>query len=371
MRSWFAIIWSVYGLCIFCSILPQRYLYPKHLLASTSVILMRQCSPDTLAVVAWDVQANTAQALLPSYYCPVDVCTRPDNNDITFIDNDRVRIKSALKRSARAYDFQYPLYSITSLVWSDSMTLFFTARYRDHSALFKLLCNERETLYMLAEAQTDYLYPQCIGSTLYYIKRVLTEDGAWKYSIQCMQITDEDESLLQDDDAYLQSMSVSDKATLIDFGELPIMHLAMVHPTFGWVIGVPEDTTTEYITFPCCTVHGYDDGHWDYAYAFSFTVPSAMIVGNGPDRLVESLTPLLPRYICDSLYFCTTAQNGFLGIYQYDLDDKTITRLTSPAIHTHLFAPIDLGDRIICGGGGDTLWQVALEGNCFNLDFLT
>lgn len=332
-----------------------EYLYPVAAVSGLTMV-MHQDQHGKLNLLSWDQKTGVQNVLLPSYYCPAGVRILPCNNGFSFVDNERIRVKLFTQRSPASYDYAYPLHSLAAPVWSADGMGYYTACYRGHYGIFTISIDDKEGDCILTDAARDYLYPQCLDGTLYCIERNLTCSPA-HYAIKSMPIVHKNSShdvydierLIFEEDEAPGVRSSTMLTTVLDFGQMPVMHLVMVDQTFGWVIGLPSDLDGSLLTFACYCLHQLPSG-WHSAYAFSFSLPRELIFGDSATgRLYESLDPLLPRYMRDHLYYCSADASGFTGIYRYNKQSHVCERVTPPC-ELHLFCPLDLGKIIVYGG---------------------
>ena len=82
----------------------------------------------------WDPLTKSAFKGL-SHYTPAGLVVLPSSTQFSFIDHERIRIKSVAKKSPKALDM-YPLYDFGLLYWIDDENCYCSARERHHYNLF-------------------------------------------------------------------------------------------------------------------------------------------------------------------------------------------------------------------------------------------
>jgi len=144
---------------------------------------------------------------------------------------------------------------------------------------------------------------------------------------------------------------------IIDFGMTPIAFLHMKSEREGFVVEYTQE-----ITFSSTGIlFAYHQiikkgGLWHKKILFSFTIPSTLLCKDSQNRLYESLLPLMPRIINQTIYFVDSMHdyNGVLKLYSYDLNTAKIKEYDF--VHKHInnvFVPMVCDGKLIHGGEFD------------------
>ncbi len=316
-------------------------MYPVASLDNGKTILyIHQHSSTNIELLSYNTQTHQTESMLWSVFNPAGLQMLPDNGGFSFIDNGRLRIKSFNKRSAKAIDFDEPLFGINSLHWIDTHTCYCSAQYNNNFALFELY--DDGTLQCLcAQEGKDCMYPQKIGDQLFYIERSTTKKGPSRFNYRIIS------------QSYQNNNSNHPETNLIaDFGNTPIIFLTMLSDTEGFVIEHAQQINSENPTTSFVYHHIIKAGDiWSKNILFSFSVPTNLLLDN-EERLYESILPLLPRIINQKVYFVDCANNSdyILEPYFCSPVTKTTQKIDLNQHKGHFFVPM-LCDKIIyCGG---------------------
>lgn len=326
----------------YTSILPAtEYVYPVASLGNGErVLYIHQHSSTNIELLEWNSKTNQTEQILWSIFNPAGLEMLPDNSGFSFIDNGRLRIKLFQKRSAKAIDFDEPLFGINSVHWIDEHTGYCSARYNDNFALFELYDNG--TLQCLrAEKGKDVMYPQKVGNQIFYIERCATENvlGDIQYHITSI--------------SYQNSNLHSSEAKLItNFYSTPIVFLTMTSEIEGFVVEHTQSIDSDDITTPFAYHHIRKEGDvWHKNLLFSFSIPTNLFL-SAEERLYESILPLLPCIINNKVYFVDCAKNKdtILEPYFYDLKSKITQKINVATQKGHCFVPMLCGNTLYFGG---------------------
>jgi hypothetical protein len=323
-----------------------EYIYPVASLSDEKILYIHQHSSTNIELFSFNTQTHQTEPMLWSVFNPAGLQMLPDNAGFSFIDNGRLRIKSFNKRSAKAIDFDEPLFGINGLHWIDNHTCYCSAQYNNNFALFEL--HDDGTLQCLRSAEgKDYMYPQKIGNQLFYIERNATKNGLnfFHYTIASC--------------SYQKSNSNDLETNIIaDFSTTPIIFLTMLSETEGFAIEHEQQIDSENPTM-LFTYHQIikEDDIWAKKALFSFSIPTNLLVPSARPELVEgylyeSILPLLPCVINQKVYFVDCAHNMdyILEPYFYSLQDKIVQKINLNQRDGHVFVPVSCKNTLYYGG---------------------
>ena len=328
-----------------------------------------QKSLHNLELWLYNIRTQQIEKALWSVYNPANVQFCSDGTRFSFIDNGRVRVYSFLKRSARSLEFTEPLHDVTFVEWADNNHCYFSAKQHGHYAILQTDM-DGDIAHILSAYDADYLYPQKVGNQLFVVKRVYLNTG---YRYQIIKVaykstkkrktdaatdlfgTIGDVDLIQEDiltDSVFEDIQDQKKEyVILSTGTQVVAFLSMVSSAKGFFarFKVPIDQRTNMVEL---SYHGiYKNGKlWRSNKLFSFSVPTGLI--SGPDRLHESLLPLLPRYFDNLLYYASSSSNCDMTLYQYNLSTGQIKWIGCP--DSTCFAPLMHKGRLFYG--------IAIEG---------
>lgn len=346
-----------------CTHAHQEYVYPvasyRRDTGEVVALLLYQKSANHTELWEWNPQTKQANKALLSTYTPAGVRMLPDNTGFSFLDDGRIRIKQAIKRSPKTIDIYQPLYNLGVVEWIDGHHGYFTACKDKRYALFHLaLCGPVEEIFGDADS-VDCLYPQKVGKELFYIERSVTAPHRYflvsrpypEINHVCHQ------SLIDFDNTFFAHSTMfipkkEDKKILIDNGEDPLIFLTMISNDMGFVIGHPVsvDKQESFIPFSCFLLTKQKDS-WLLSFLFFFCIPMNLFVSSS-DFLYESLFPLIPCYQNDFLYFASAPYgNQPFNIYSYSLSTQLIEQCTHNTDMLSVLLPPRIVDNQLFYGG--------------------
>lgn len=360
----------------------QEYVYPVASFNKDGqdyAYLFYQKSLKHIELWLWNVQTHTAQKALLSAYTPAGVRCLPDNSGFSFVDNDRIRIKEFVKRSARSIDVYEPIYDIGVVEWLDSTYGYFSAKHEGLSALF--LINQRDaTVSCIAALHNgDCLYPVIVDSELFYIERYNREahyrclDNGWRYriinapftkkNVQSTQKSFNNQERFDDRIAAIVAqrkeactaqplVADTQKTTILDCGDEALAFLKMESKTRGYVLAHQSsiDKSDTHIQFTYYALYQCGD-HWQKQPLFDFKIPLTLLLPDSPARLYESLLPLVPQHYGSGIYFVDSKERESLYLYCYSFSSAVVETVQSCALPgEHCFVPLKIGNELFCGG---------------------
>ena len=324
----------------------SEYIYPIAFLENEQTILyIHQTSPTHIELCEWNSQTKTFTTCLWTLYNPAALQLLPNNSGFSFIDNGRLRIKYFNKRSAKSIDFDEPIFNINNLQWIDEHNCYCSAQNNNHFSLFQL--SDKGLSWCIAHAnQRDCMYPQKIDNKLFYIERYQTKTS-YNYCYRIMK------TLYPSQDS-LNDLNVAQKAEIILTYEHPITFLYMISAKEGFLIKHVTTIDTDDKTIEFIYHHiKEEDQQWITEELFSFNIPASLLSHSDPDRLYESIIPLLPRVINEKIYYvdCTLNNNYYLEPYFYDIKTTKKKKITpKPKKSGHYFVPIICAGALYFGG---------------------
>ncbi len=315
--------------------LPTEYLYPVGAIGPRHLLILYQKNPYHIELWNWDPQTLYCSPALLSRYTPAGVCVLPNKQEFSFIDQGVIYIKDIRKRSPKTVELDAPLYNIELLNWLDNEWCYTHARRGDRFGIFKI-SREGEVVCLVQDDEYDCMYPQVVGEWLYYLKRSKTEQ-------QLERCPYCNENSLGLPNRNFLNVYMAEK--LISMPEAPYVFLLMESPRHGYMISHPplihKDDSGIAFSYWSLT---HSDGIWHKSKLFDFTLPSCLLA-RGPDRLYESLLPLLPMHTNDSIYYADS-DNGQISLRRYC---KVSSSLQSYQLGLYL-APIKVEEQLFYGG---------------------
>lgn len=291
--------------------------------------LIYQRSLEHVELFAWDPIEGIAHKALLSAYTPAFFNLLPDNSGFSFIDQGRIRIKQFEKRSPFTIPLYAPIDTITSVEWIDAQNCYFTARYADHFGIFATDF-EGNMKTVLSDESHDFLYPQQRNGQLFFIRH--TSNGNYDIGAKA---TDE-----------------TDYHIILNFEDTPIAFLRMITQECGFVIQHQAflDRHDTFSNF-ACWYFKKTDGEWKKERIFEFNIPLDLFFGDTSERFYESIIPLLPVHIKDSIYFMHhNTMTDQIGLYRYELQNEKYMLAFAPKEPLICCSPTELFGLIFYGG---------------------
>ncbi len=352
----------------------KEFLYPVAATIqneSVKIYLVYQKSVEHLELLVWDPVTKITTKGLLSTFTPGVFKILPDGSGFSFIDKGRILVKSFTKRSPKSVAFYAPIDDIGIIEWIDNSTFYFMAKEGQRYALFQ--ANTQGDLHVLVgDKDTDYMYPQKINESLYFVKRTKIHD-LYQYALTCIPYpTIPSRSLIaesvQDQMAFFRKerqeqvtslVKSEDIISVLDKGERPVAFLNMVSATQGFYLEHPRsiEKNEECISFTYWQLDK-TEGEWTTKKLFTFNLPTHFFADGDDFRLYESLLPFLPRHSMagNIIHFMDCYDTKFLktGIFQYDINADVLKRispdLNSDIIGDAFFSPLYVNSMIFYGG---------------------
>ncbi len=338
-----------------------EYLYPVGAIDDENLLLIHQTTPDDLELWMWNTKELVAFKELSSLFLPSSVQILPSKNACSFIDRGRIKIKYFNKRTPRVIPLYEPISAISCITWISDEQFYFMGKYENNFKIF--LCdisNRSSTIYSLSNMQDscDDLYPQKINGTLFYINKNQHNEYAicktpWteKFLSVFFQINQKQEK------KESSNFASSEKIFTFSNSEQRPCFLSMQSEEHGFFLNFTqkESEESDFFEFTCNELNKSIDGSWDIRNLFVFQLPKILLIGINPERLYESIYPLLPIYTAESIYFVSFNHlSQTCQIARYNHASKSIEQ-TDPyglqpiSRNSHLFAPRIINNAIYCG----------------------
>ncbi len=376
--------WYVFYFILMCtaSVKSIEFIYP---IASVengkTILLIYQKSPTHIELWFWNPKTNHIEQGLWSLFNPAGLQLLPDESGFSFIDNGRIRIKEFYKRSPKSIECDEPLYQVTVIHWIDDATCYLSAKQQDSYAIFQVTTHGTVDC-VVASQSGDYMYPQKIEDILFYIERskikAFNAERPYDHYQYCIKsvpypdiprITDQDlDSPEQREEFVRQLLNEENEVTksnfvagdmILNFENVPIVFLTMISKEEGFVVEHPLfiESKNEIITFAYHRIRKYVSGSsreaWGKERLFSFCIPSQLLITDSSDRLYESLLPLLPKIIGNTIFFVDSSHStcNSLDLFAYNLATKKINQKTHMiGSEEHCFVPLAVGNKFFIGG---------------------
>jgi len=378
-------------LCFFISLLScaHEFLYPVahiELNGETKLYVLYQKSVTHLELWLWDPDTKLATKGLLSTYTPASLRVLPSGDGFSFIDDGRVRIKKFHRRSPKAIDMYEPIYGLSELHWIDENSFYVSAKKNGCFCVFHIT-HHGIIKPILEDKDYDFMYPQKVGDTLFYIERLVKQGECKREHVsyklvktaypglafdiedfinsqnnpdnQAYNFDEQVEKIKQLTAPYIENIESEEqkKEYIVDFKASPIAFLHMISETEGFFLEHPDeiDRHDEAVMFKCFYIKqrvAEKERKWDCKHIFSFSIPSYLILDLLDFCLYESMLPLLPRYYNGKIYYVDSspvkAKN--LTLFAYDLQSETFEQKSFAKAQQLLFSPIFSQKTIFYGG---------------------
>ena len=315
----------------------EQFVYPvADFDDKNQIMILYQKSVDDIELWIWNSHNHTATKGLSSFLTPVNVRMLPSGKGFSFIDQGYIKIKEFAKRSSRTLQIYEPIGLFSNMNWIDDETFYFVAHQGDYFQIFQgdLQADIKQLTYELADA----LYPQKIGSQLFYMQRNIDH-----------QIT-----IVSRPWNFENNTSAS--TTLIqDLAQQPCF-LKMINELEGFYIQAPthkSNSIQDCYEFSCHHIFKQSDASWSSDKLFTFQIPSKYIIGS--DRLYESIEPFLPNYARSGYVYYGNWDHGLeqFELHAFDIAMKNTEIISNVQVYknkgTNFFAPYLYQEKIFCG----------------------
>jgi len=248
------------------------------------------------------METNSYEQLLSSQYNPVEVALLPDNSGFSFLDNGLIKVKNFLKRSPKTIEIYEPLYAISSVQWLNATTCFFHAKQGNRYGIYQVdLDGQLETI--IKSPSYDYLYPQKIDDTLFFIARDLSGYCYVKKTNYYATQTP----------AHIHVQN---------FAQNSLMNLIMINEREGFVIE-HVSSSNALLTFNFYQLY-CNENVWNKKIVFTFSVPIFLFFDKST-MLRDPMQALFPRVASDKIYFISSHEDAcHMKHYYYDLTTDEI-----------------------------------------------
>lgn len=349
---------GVYGvLWWFNSCLPIAALYP--VAHTDNVVLYMHQHADQLQLIAWNNATGVIEPLTPHSINPTNVCLWADKTGLSFIDNGIIKIRSFLQRSSQRIEPSLPLCNPASLSWPVSDWLLMSACYSNGRGIFWL--EKRGCVVpILFEQHVTYSYPSWIDNYLFCIRYSAVSDT---YElVRCACLFPHIHCAEYDSEQALYEIITHPTPynELIQFGPDPVILFSMISEHKGYCLQYTVNKEAGMIYFRCYEIN--NNGAWSYQFLFDYTIPLSFFSSGSPLYLLESITPLLPFYYDNALYYSNfDEKTEKLLPYIYDLNEQARKLIQKTSEKYHFLVPYISEGRIYYGICGDFDREVGFE----------
>jgi hypothetical protein len=329
-----------------------EYLYPVAWSPlQNAFYVIYQKSPETVELWLWDPASGNASLALLTRFTPASFTMLPNNAAFSFIDHGVIKIQSLIKRSPSRVELDRPLYDITQIHWLDDTAFYLSAKERTRYGIYQVN-REGKVDPIIINQESDCLYPSKVDEKLFYIER-LHNDGIQKERIMLIEYKVNTIPVEGIKEYALQERCCSQPMVLLDL-DVPAAFLYMESAENGYFISYPSQVKKTDRKISCYYYQFQKEktGKWTYFKLFSFDVPSDMLL-TGEKRLYESILPLLPRHIGNSIYYVTIGtEYNQLEVHCYN----SVLRQKDCIMHScvagqHLFVPVAANNDGLYVGG--------------------
>jgi hypothetical protein len=336
-----------------------KYIYPVAVFNQDTLLVIKQKTINSIELGLWDKKTKQLDPVLWSLFNPASLRLLPDKSGFSFIDDGLLKIKFFNKRSPKTIPFDEPLYNISMVEWIDNNYCYASAKKGNHFGIFQLSI-QGDVDCIIKNQFSDCLYPQKVDDFLFYIERMNHSYRIISIPYPKVIAKDKDnennnfdikvQKIIDKQTRKEEKNVVVNKQLIVDFKRQPIAFLHMISANEGFVLEYDSHIDTKDDTILFSYLHlTKNNNNWSYTQLFSFALLTELLLGNSPERLYESILPLLPRHIANGIYYVDAQQDSNLNIFQYDLDLETIKQKTKET-NKHCFAPLLINGQVVFGG---------------------
>lgn len=297
-----------------------------------------------------------------SHQTPAGLMILPSRTAFSFIDHERVRIKSLSKKSSKALDL-HPLYDFNILHWIDDQNYYCSARERRFYNLFHVTLSG--DFYQLTNTPfCEYTYPQKINDLLFYLKKdslgIYTIEKTRYPSVE-IDICQKHICLLASQPYSLEELACCDETRhctltpsdiLMTFSEphSALSFLSMVDEKEGFFLKHVDypflERSKKVMDFECWQL--LKEEKWTSKKLFTFSLPLDFLYGQ--QRLWESILRLVPVRVQDAFFYVSADKQGYLDVYRYEIADENVTCYTKSSEQHYFFTPVFYQGNALLGG---------------------
>jgi|GEM_PF-3791885 len=381
-------------LLLFCTINISaiEFVYPVAQLSDGTSMVMHQHQKCGIMLAGYNLQDSILyRSFLSSQFCPTKVCLLPDKTGFSFFDNGMVRVQNFLKRYPKTIEILYPLSHLQDIEWESPDIFYLSACYKKRNALFRVDTHANID-FVIFSLESDFSCPQKRGSELFFIDQSNVKsktkyhfsgvnfDGSFGAGNKKLKNKKEDNDLkknsfqveyqdgcFSESNNLIQYYDLDRVKILIDFQDQPIIFLAMDSDAEGAAIGYAAKTekTGEVFLFFYYFLYKDKDGDWQKKLLFSFSLPTNLFLDNykmkknskiqndgvqeNNDRLIESIFPLLPKKIGNTIYYSSLVGQN-VNLFSF-LSETGVSRQLTFARRPdeHYFCPMVIEGNLYSG----------------------
>ncbi|MDP3788008.1 MAG: hypothetical protein Q8Q60_01660 [Candidatus Chromulinivorax sp.] len=339
-----------YIILIFCFLFHDNYaeqfVYPvADFDNGNQLMILYQKSLNCVELWFWNTTNHRAMKGLSSFFTPANLRMMPSGKGFSFIDQGYIKIKEFVKRSPRTLPIYEPIGLFSSMNWIDDETFYFVAREGDFFQIFQ--GDLQANIQRLTNEPADALYPQKIGSTLFYMQRNMSNQITIISQPWNPIAINRCETL---HDTSCQSVIMQSSLQQLCF-------LRMISEREGFYLQAPikkKNKNNDCFEFICHHLMQQNDNQWITEKLFTFQIPSKYLIGS--TRLYESLEPFLPNYNNENMvYFVNWEQEADqFQLCTYNIATKNIESACNELLRyrkngQQIFAPYIHKDFMHCG----------------------
>lgn len=326
--------------CVFSQNQAEQFIYPvANFHDSNQLMVMYQKSLNSIELWIWDTTTKQAIKGLSSFFIPANLRMMPSGNGFSFIDQGYIKIKEFVKRSPRTLSIYEPIGLFSNMEWIDEENFYFVAREGDFFQIFQ--GDLQGNILRLTHDFADALYPQKVGSTLFYMQRDMQNQISIIMEPWNPKSMDLNSNQTEESTVILQHVQQG-------------CFLHMISETEGFYVQAPtkKGKDSACYQFNCHHIKKYAT-NWKNERIFGFDIPSHYITGS--TKLYESLEPFLPNFqMQETIYFTTwNHESEQFEIWNYNLAAKTLTFMNEQILYRkdnqQFFAPYIHDGVMHCG----------------------
>lgn len=348
----------------------REFLYPiaaiEHSDGGSMVYVMHQKSSTQTELLLWNPATKQTFRGLSGSFCLAGFALLPQQDGFSFIDGGRIRIKFFEKRAPCAIDLYEPLSNITLVHWINSDSMYLSAKKDGCYGIFQVSA-QGEVATILTDTQNDYLYPCKVNDQLFYCQR---SRGRHTYKIMSIPYPD----IETKNHCFNDTCDLEERMKILIFGELvnsssskielpvstlicdtrqiPVIFLHMISIYEGFYLEHQQtkEEQEKIIRFYYHRIH-QEETIWRDDILFSFSLPWYLIDVQGAENLYESILPLRPRHIGNSIYFSDSCgDEHMINLKCYNILTQEVSIQAKAGQEEQFFSPVVVGQKLCFGG---------------------
>ena len=237
------------------------------------------------------------------------------------MDNGLIKVKKFLKRSPQTIEIYEPLYNFSVPQWFHNNHCFFHAKEGNRFGIYQTDLDGQVSA-IIKSPLYDYLYPQKIGDSIFFVAR----DLVGNYSVK---------------KTNYYATQLSDVQNVQNFEQRNLINLCMINQDEGFAI---EHVSTNDMQL---TFNVYHFTMHDKKMIFSFYLPSSFFTDK-TIMLRDPLAALFPRFTFDKIYFISSFAKA--SDFVKTSSDKSADRSCYKNEYTmqHYYYDLKTNEVIVC-----------------------